>query len=93
MAGDDPVPGEWDGPIHGERGRLADDGERAQCHVCGRFYGNLGCHIRVAHRLAPDEYRAIFGLRQGTGLVGPRLAALRAERAGSPTGWRSWPSR
>ena len=71
--GDLPGLGEWDGPIHGELGRLHDDGQRVACHACGRYFHHLAHHIR-AHNLTPDEYRAAFGLNRSTGLVGPQLA-------------------
>ena len=74
MSDGEPV---WDGPIHGQRGVLADDGERAQCHICGNFYGNLGGHATQVHGIGPDEYKAYFGLNATTGLVGPALHEVR----------------
>lgn len=62
---------EWDGPVYGEVGVLLNDGERVECHCCGKWYGNLGNHVLRTHGLSPDTYRAIFGLRQKTGLIGP----------------------
>lgn len=64
---------EWDGPIFGERGVLAcdDEGERVQCHVCGRWWRNLGIHAAITHKIGADDYRRLFGLRASTGLVSP----------------------
>jgi hypothetical protein len=31
-----PKLGDWDGPIHGQLGVLATDGDKVECHVCGR---------------------------------------------------------
>lgn len=68
-----PALGAWDGPIHGELGVLATDDGRAQCHICGRWFLFLGRHVGPAHDLSCDEYRAVFGLRAGHGLLGPAL--------------------
>lgn len=65
-----PELGEWDGSIHGEIGVLADDGQKAQCHICGDFFDQVGKHI-VIHDVTPQEYRAIFGLNKSFGLAGP----------------------
>jgi ribosome-binding protein aMBF1 (putative translation factor) len=76
----------WGVPVHGRVGVLADDGERAQCHLCGDFYGNLGGHVRQVHGIAPDEYKARFGLKAGTGLLGPALKELRRRQAAARVG-------
>lgn len=67
--------GRWDGPLYGERGILADDGERVECHCCGRWFHHLGRHVVAAHGLTTDEYREAFGLNRGTGLAGVRYRA------------------
>ena len=74
-----PKLGDWDGPIYGHLGVLADDGVRAECHACGRFFDHLGAHVVQAHALTAAEYKAIFGLNNSTGLVGPRLSQVQAE--------------
>lgn len=87
-----PALGEWDGPIFGELGALAVDGDRVQCHACGLWYRSLASHAAQAHRLLADEYRALFGLNAMTGLVGQTLRARfaeLAERAFAPY----WPAR
>ena len=47
--------------IYGEIGILADDGEKVQCHVCGKWYKKLGRHIAL-HGMDAAEYRHMFGL-------------------------------
>ena len=74
-----PELGEWDGPIYGELGVFRTDGDKAECHVCGGWFGHLGGHVARAHDLTADEYRAIFGLRAKTKLIGPSLRAKRLE--------------
>ncbi|AHY48418.1 ROS/MUCR transcriptional regulator protein (plasmid) [Rubrobacter radiotolerans] len=65
------------GVIHGRRGVLASDGERVQCHVCGRWYAHLGAHVRMKHDMEADEYKREFGLMSKTGLISPELAEKR----------------
>lgn len=88
-----PELGDWDGVMYGELGVFADDGDKAECHCCGRWYRHLGNHVARTHGLTADEYRSIFGLRQSTGLIGPALlekrreaGALLYERYGALTG-------
>ncbi len=76
-----PEPGDWDGPVFGRLGVLATDGQRVECHACGRWFHHLGHHVRQTHNLTADEYRALFGLNVRTGLVGPDLAAGMRARA------------
>lgn len=81
-----PELGDWDGPVYGEFGILADDGDKAQCHCCGEFFGHLGNHVWRTHNLTAPEYKAIFGLNASTGLIGPTLLAKRSQRASEPGG-------
>lgn len=55
-------------------GVVVDDGERVQCHVCGRWYGRLLTHALRTHELLPDDYREAFGIARGKSLVGPATA-------------------
>lgn len=64
-------------PLHGELGRLTTEGDRLQCHLCGRFYVSLAAHVVQGHGMRADEYREIFGLNATTALVGPSLQAIR----------------
>ena len=70
-----PELGDWDGPIYGQLGVLACDGDRVECHACGRWYRLLASHVIQTHGLSPAEYRAIFGLKVTTGLAGPSVKA------------------
>jgi hypothetical protein len=83
-----PALGEWDGPIYGELGVLAElDAVRVVCHCCGGAYRSLDQHLR-AHDLTAAEYRAIFGLGRRDPLRGramreqTRAHALRLHAAG-----------
>jgi ROS/MUCR transcriptional regulator protein len=60
-----PKEGDWKGPIFGAIGVLQDDGERVECHCCGKWYRHLGPHI-PRHGITAPEYRALFGLRAQT---------------------------
>jgi len=76
-----PQLGDWDGPVFGTLGVLAADGDRVQCHCCGRWFKFLAAHVVQRHRLLADEYRAIFGLMRRTGLVGAATRAAKREAA------------
>ena len=34
------------------------------CHLCGRSFSRLGCHVRCFHNMTIDEYKEMFGLCQ-----------------------------
>jgi ribosome-binding protein aMBF1 (putative translation factor) len=76
----------WETPIYGRLGVLTDDGERAQCHLCGGFFANLGGHVTQVHGVTPDEYKERFGLKASTGLHGPALKELRRRQAAARVG-------
>lgn len=78
----------WEGPIFGEAGVFAHDGDRVQCHVCGGWYKSVASHAYLAHGLTADGYRAMFGLCAQTGLVGTALSERRRELA-TPR-FRAW---
>jgi hypothetical protein len=81
--------------VSGDLGILAvsADETQVQCHCCGAWKTRLGGHILWEHDLFADEYRALFGLRQRTGLAAPaykdrvrtrnaaRLARIRPEQS------------
>ncbi|MDE3075684.1 MAG: hypothetical protein KGJ86_09650 [Chloroflexota bacterium] len=52
-----PELGDWDGPIYGQLGVLACDGQRVECHARGRWYSLLASHVIQTHGLSPAEYR------------------------------------
>ena len=62
-------------------GVFIDDGDRAQCHECGRFFGHLGAHVRRGHGMSADSYREVHGLKATQGLIGPTLRRKRADFA------------
>lgn len=74
-----PALGDWDGPVFGRLGVLQTDGEKVECHCCGKWFGNLGSHVSASHGMCADEYRAIFGLRQSTALIGPQMRARKQQ--------------
>jgi hypothetical protein len=79
-----PTTGDWNGPVFGQLGALTvgDDGN-LQCHICGSSWSYLANHVRFTHALTAAEYKALFGLNSGTGLVGPRLRQRQQEIARS----------
>lgn len=48
--------------------------DKVQCHLCGKWFDNLGQHIRHSHNETPDEYRMRVGLSLRTGLCSKRLS-------------------
>jgi len=52
-----------------------------RCNACGAWFEALGGHIRRAHQLLADEYKAMFGLNAGTGLVSPAVRQRQQEIA------------
>lgn len=72
-----PKEGDWDGPIYGKIGVLyANSDETVQCHACGESWADVGAHARCTHNLTGAEYRAIFGLNNGTPLRSAKLCKL-----------------
>ena len=50
------------------------------CHVCGKFFANLGLHAR-AHKLDSRQYREKFSIMQSYPLVSKKLSAKFKEAA------------
>lgn len=70
-----PLEGTWPGKTHGPIGALwkrPADG-KVRCHCCGKFFEDLGPHLRHKHNLRADSYRSMFGLNTRTALVSERL--------------------
>ena len=59
----------------GVLGVLETDGDRLQCHICGKWRKGLGNHAFKTHNLTADEYRERFGLRYTTALLAPASSA------------------
>ncbi len=51
------------------------------CLVCGQEQKMLKRHLRVAHDLSPDAYRALFDLKPDYPLVAPGYAEVRSKLA------------
>ena len=68
-----PELGDWEGPLFGELGVLVHEGDTVQCHACGGYFRSLASHAFLAHGLRGAEYRALFGLRRRTPLIGAAL--------------------
>jgi predicted transcriptional regulator len=65
---------------YGHLGELAEspDGARVQCHLCGRYWVNLGSHVRATHGLSANDYREAYGLNRTQPLLSPRFRAQMA---------------
>lgn len=51
------------------------------CLVCGKPQKMLKRHLATRHELSPDDYRAMFGLRDDYPLVAPAYAETRSALA------------
>jgi hypothetical protein len=57
----------------GEIGRLtfSTDGNKLQCHLCGRYFRNLcSSHVPRIHHMSAYDYKELFGLCNTIGLTG-----------------------
>ena len=50
------------------------DPDGIQCLLCGRIYKALGSHLKVAHGISHEEYRARYGLPWRRGLVSQNVS-------------------
>jgi hypothetical protein len=51
---------------------MRSDGERVQCHLCGRWFKRVGgSHLLAAHGWTTAEYREAFRLNSTASTVGP----------------------
>jgi|GEM_PF-4998228 len=57
-----------------------DDGERVQCHACGRFLRAMNRHLKT-HNLNADSYKATYGLARTLSLLPPQTQAAYRQRA------------
>ncbi len=61
-------------------GEMRSDGERMQCHLCGRWYRMVGgSHLLSAHGWTTAEYRDAFLLNLTTSTVGPATRELKRD--------------
>ncbi len=56
---------------------MSPDGEKAGCHLCGRWFAHLGAHVSRTHKMTPTAYKQIAGLMEKTGLISRALADKR----------------
>ena len=64
-----------DGLFYGELGKITYDGDnhRLQCHICGRFYEQLGLHVSEWHLVTLNWYKSQFGIKETFGLATEQL--------------------
>jgi hypothetical protein len=61
-------------------GEMSSDGERMQCHLCGRWYRMVGgSHLLTAHGWTTAEYRDAFLLNLTASTVGPATRELKRD--------------
>jgi hypothetical protein len=61
-------------------GEMQSDGERMQCHLCGRWYKMVGGnHLLAAHGWTTAEYREAFLLNLTASTIGPATRELKRD--------------
>ena len=62
-------------PYYAPIGRMRYDGDRVQCHLCGRWLKKVGgSHLIAAHGITTAEYREMFHLYTSTSTIAPETA-------------------
>lgn len=56
------------------------DGERVQCHACGRWFRGLNAHLKM-HGLDAETYKEAYDINRTASLWPPALAAKQREAA------------
>ena len=56
-----------DHPHYGEIIKTPDG--KIVCHICGNAYTKLGSHVFQKHNMTSREYKEMFGLEVGRGLI------------------------
>ena len=59
----------------------SDDGTQIQCHVCGRWFGQLPIHTTRMHGLNAAAYKEHYGLARTASLLSPQTAELQRQAA------------
>ena len=56
---------------HGYQGVVMYDDieDKLQCHICGKFYENLGQHIWMGHKIKSADYKIDFGASDAARMV------------------------
>lgn len=66
----------------GEIGKLNEEGEKVQCHICGKYFRNLGLHVSRGHKIMCDEYRETYGLSRNFALCSEAFSAIQRDNHG-----------
>ena len=62
-------------PYYAPIGQMRYDGDRVQCHLCGRWLKKVGgSHLIAAHGITTAQYRDMFHLYISTSTVAPETA-------------------
>lgn len=48
---------------------MTEDGDKCQCHICGKLFSGLSRHVNQAHKINVFDYREKFMLARSTALV------------------------
>ena len=56
------------------------DGEKIQCHICGKLYKAVGPHAQQAHKVLVNRYREMFDLARSTALISEKEREKRKQR-------------
>ncbi len=62
-------------PLYGQIGSVEESGDKVQCHICGKWFRNLGLHINRGHKMECDDYREAFGLARSYALCSSAFSA------------------
>jgi len=76
-----PYQGSYPDEFYGNVGVLLEKDGKVQCHICGRWFIELGRHTSTKHKVSADEYRAYFGLACGRALCPQSLSDIRRKNA------------
>lgn len=81
---------------HGLFGIMSRGDDWVLCHECGKTFKNLGSHIRHAHNMSAEDYRATHGIASNDALMcdsmRQKISAESTERIGSE-GWKKFEQR
>jgi len=65
-------------PYYGPVGQMRYDGDRVQCHLCGRWLKWVGgTHLARTHGWTIEQYRDTFRLPRNVSTVAPETAELK----------------
>jgi len=56
--------------MHGATGIMNKKNGKAQCHLCGLWFLNVGLHVDRGHKMDCGDYREMFGLSRHHSLAG-----------------------